>query len=507
MLLKDLASHPSVLETRLTDPEFDLPALHCDSRRADPDTGFLALRGQNTDGHLYLEFAREAGAPVLFVSDKDQFARLYSEQVPLAGLFLTEPGREALADLAGALAGHPSRSLSLLGVTGTNGKTTVIHLVSQIMEAMGKSCAMLGTLGATLRGETVSGFHTTPEAPDIQDFLRKCLQAGESRVAMEVSSHGIALERTRGLSFAAAAFTNLTQDHLDFHGAMEPYLETKFRLFLENDTKKAVVNLDDPMGGLLAKRFAGQGREANVLTFALEREAHLFLENLSTGEEGVTGTLCADGKKAPFRYPLLGRFNLSNLLAAVGLLLATGEKLEPVAAAVSECRGARGRVEKVPLDAPFTVVVDYAHTPDALKNLLRANLPRGSGKMKGKMGVLFGCGGGRDREKRPLMGGIAENHADWIVLSNDNPRGEDPHLILKEIASGMTGAVPTFNIVDRQEAIHALLDAGREGDLLVIAGKGDENYQEIDGVRHPFDDREVVRGWARQRGIGMKEEG
>ena len=503
MLLKEIASQPAVLEARLTDPDFDLSALHCDSRRADPKTGFLALKGQNTDGHLYLDFAREAGTPVLFVSNKDHFARLYSEQGPLAGLFLIEPGREALADLAGALAGHPSRSLSLMGVTGTNGKTTVIHLVSQILEAMGKSSALLGTLGSTLGGEVVSGFHTTPEAPDIQDFLHKCLQAGETRVAMEVSSHGIALERTRGLSFAAAAFTNITQDHLDFHGAMEPYLETKFRLFLENDAKKAVVNLDDPLGGLLTNRLGEQGRAADVLTFALEREAHLSLENLSAGKEGMTGTLRTEDHKAPFRLPLLGRFNLSNLLAAVGLLLATGEGLEPVAEAVSHCRGARGRVEKVPLDAPFTVVVDYAHTPDALKNLLRAILPREGAKM----GVLFGCGGDRDREKRPLMGGIAENHADWVVVSTDNPRGEDPQLILRQIASGMTGAVPTFHIVDRREAIHALLDAGREGDLLVIAGKGDETYQEIDGVRHPFDDREVVREWARLHGIGILGEG
>ena len=497
MRLEDLARLPCVLRATVQRPGFELRAVHCDSRQVDGRTGFLALRGLQTDGHRFLDAARAAGAPVLLVSDLAHYRRLTAQPLEtLAGVILVRPGRTVLAELAAEVYGWPARHLSLLGVTGTNGKTTVTHLAAQMLAGLGKRCAILGTLGMNIWGEPEPGARTTPEAPEIQEFLRRCVAARVQAAAMEVSSIGIALERSRGLPFSAAAFTNLTRDHLDFHGDWDAYREAKFRLFLEYDTQAAVVNLDDAAGRMLAERLRAAGRGARLVTYSLDGRADLFIDGQQADGEEMRGVLRYRGMKAAFRYRLLGRFNLYNLLAAVGLLLAAGYPLPDLAGAAEGCQGARGRFERVALDAPFTVVVDYAHSPDALENLLRAARPLAGGCLQ----VLFGCGGDRDRAKRPMMGGIAERLADRIVLSNDNPRGEDPQAILAEIAAGMNGSKPMLQIADRREAIWQLLDQAVAGDVILIAGKGDETYQEIAGKNYPFDDRQVVRDWAASRG-------
>jgi UDP-N-acetylmuramoyl-L-alanyl-D-glutamate--2,6-diaminopimelate ligase len=494
MKLRDLASQPFVLRSRVEAPEAELAALHHDSRRAGPETAFFAMAGAASDGHAFLDAALAAGAPALFLSDTARFDRLAAGPMPrCGGVFLVRPGRESLADAARLVYGHPSRELRLLGVTGTNGKATVTFLASQMLAALGTPCAILGSLGMRLDGQAVQDTgRTTPEAPDLQGFLRECVRRGVGAAAMEVSSIGIHQGRTHGLSFAAAAFTNLTQDHLDYHGDMAAYGAEKARLFLDYGPPCAVLNRDDAFGRALEQRLARERSGVRVLTYSLAGEGALTAARLERTPAATRGVLRAEGGEHAFALPLPGDFNLANWLAAVGLLLALGRRPAEAAASAARCRGAPGRFERVPVPRPFTVVVDYAHTPDALETVLRT----ARGLAQGRVGVLFGCGGGRDRAKRPLMGAIAARLADLAVLTSDNPRGEDPEAILTEVERGMSGGPPHWRIADRGAAIRALLEWARPGDFLLIAGKGSETTQEIAGRKLPWDDRDAVRQWA-----------
>ena len=500
MRLDKVARHPLSLQSQVPHAGLELRAIHCDSRRVDAGTGFFALKGLSTDGHRFIDAAVSSGAPAVFVSDPAQFARLKAKQSSGHAVFLVPPGRQALAGLCDAIYGSPSRQLTLLGVTGTNGKTTVTHLVLEMLNALGRPAAALGTLGSQIGDAFESahpaGAHTTPEAPDIQAFLRRCVAQGIATAVMEVSSHGLALERTHGLRFFAAAFTNLSQDHMDFHPSLEHYRETKFRLFLEYEPRFALINEEDAAGAELAGRLSRERPEIGLIRYGAHGSSPLTAADLTLTPEGARGRLCWEGHRAPFSLPLPGRFNVENFLAAAGLLLAAGESLEALALAAASCRGAPGRFERVNVDAPFPVVVDYAHTPHALENLLRAARSMGQGRLM----VLFGCGGDRDREKRPRMGEIADRLADHVVLCDDNPRGEDSKSILANIAAGMTGRATADIIPHRREAIFALLDRARPGDTVLLAGKGSEPCQEIQGVKTPFDDRQVVRDWAETRG-------
>lgn len=509
----------AVLEARIWKAEAPLPGLTSDSRTAGPKRAFFALQGQIADGHSYLDDAVAQGAPALFLSDPAQFARLSGqydqpEQRPtgLAAIYRVASGREALADLAAVLYGHPSRRLRLLGVTGTNGKTTVTHLVVQLLEALGQPAGMIGTLGMW-RGETaVANERTTPESPDLQDFLAGCVNAGLEHVAMEVSSIGIALARTRGLFFSGAAFTNLTQDHLDFHGSLDEYEAQKQRLFIPSgpalgshgqederlEPGAAVLNLDDPAGRRLEARLRGESPSVRCLPFSMDGEAALTVRELKADGPGWRGSLVHGVDAAPFHLSLPGIFNVANLLAAVGLLRATGVPLRALAEAASHLRGAPGRFERVPVGAGLTAIVDYAHTPDALANLLREARKLAQTK-GGCLHVLFGCGGDRDRGKRPQMGRIAEELADVVMITDDNPRTENPAGIQAEIRAGLQDPARATLVADRREAIHGLLEGGNPGDVLVVAGKGHEPYQEVGDVRHPFDDRQIVRDWAAGR--------
>lgn len=508
------AALPAVLDACLWQPQAAIPGLTSDSRAACAQRAFFALKGQAADGHRFVEAAATQGAPALFVSDGEAYARLCAgfsaaaaRPAGLVGVFRVEPGRAVLADLAAELYRHPSRRLKLLGVTGTNGKTTVTHLLVQLLAALGQPAGIIGTLGMW-RGDTeVPNERTTPEAPDLQHFLADCLADGLGHVAMEVSSIGIALERTRGLHFAAAAYTNLTQDHLDFHGSLAAYEAEKQRLFLPEQgpvPQAAVLNRDDAAACRLEARLRHDAPGVMLLPFSLqvsapqEEAALLTVQALEPDGAGWRGTLVHGPDRAPFSLPLPGAFNVANLLAAVGLLRACGVPLAELARASSQVRGAPGRFERVPMSGGRTVIVDYAHTPDALDNLLREArklVPAGA-----RLRVLFGCGGDRDRGKRPQMARSAEALADAVVVTDDNPRTEDPAAIRAEIVAGLQDPARVQVIGGRREAIAALLAAGREGDVLVIAGKGHEPYQEVDGERHPFDDRVVAREVARELG-------
>ena len=501
MRLKSLSQSPIVKEAWLADPAFEIRRLVCDSREVAPGGAFYALRGYREDGHQFVGQALQAKAAVVIVSDAECFQRL-REQPPagLAGLLRVPPGRGALADISGLIADDPSRKLNLLGVTGTSGKTTVSHLTAQLYRALHRPCGVIGSLGMFMDDEAVgdSG-RTTPEAPVISGFLGDCVARGVRHAVMEATSIGIELERTRGLRFKAAAFTNLSRDHLDFHGSLAAYAAAKERLFLEYDLERAVVNEDDPAGKNLLKHLTRERPELEIVTFGFTGEAQLRAEGIVTGAGGSRGELCYEGQRAPFDSALPGSFNLANILTAVGLLLAAGESLKDVAPAVQSCRTVAGRFEHVPCGGDFTAVVDYSHKPRALENALLT-----AGQIAtGRVLVVFGCGGERDKGKRPQMGEIARRLAARVVITSDNPRGELPRAIMKEIASGLgdssANSDGVVQIEDRREAIYHALNEARAGDVVLIAGKGHETYQEVRDEKLPFDDRQVVRDWAAGR--------
>src|SRR5579863_889284 len=489
MKMRQIAALPFVKSSQLGAERHQLARVSSDSRRAGPDVAFFALQGRQTDGHRFAESALAAGAPAVFVSDGGAYDALcilqragrFGEQ----SLFWVAPGRAPLADLVRAIYEAPSERLSLYGVTGTNGKATVTFLVAQMLGTREIPCGILGGLGHYLPRRVLPAERTTPEAPDIAEFLRLCREEGVPNVTMEVSSIGIQEERTRGLHFRGAAYTNLTQDHLDYHGTMEAYRLEKERMFLEYPLDSAVLNVDDRAIAALVPRLRAERPEVPVLTYALNGAADLIVSDLQLTHTGTIGQVHFRGRNAAFNLPLPGAFNISNWLTAAGLLLHQGWTVAEVAHASSACTGAPGRLEQVPLNRPFGVLVDYAHTPDALDTVLRTLRPLTPGRLI----VLFGCGGDRDRDKRPKMGAIAEQRADLVVLTTDNPRSESPAAILAEVRRGMHGSPPPLIIENRAEAIHAALDLAKPGDLVLLAGKGAETYQVVQGNKLPFDDR------------------
>jgi UDP-N-acetylmuramoyl-L-alanyl-D-glutamate--2,6-diaminopimelate ligase len=451
-----------------------------DSRRATPRSLFVAIHGHTADGNDFVAAARAKGA-----------VAICSEVAPRGeGTWVQVPdAREALALLSAAALGHPAQALELVGVTGTNGKTTTAYLIDSALRAAGEKVGLLGTVEYRMGDRIAEAVRTTPEASDLQALLRQIADAGCRRAVLEVSSHSLALKRVLGLDFKVAVFTNLTRDHLDFHGDMDSYFAAKrvlFEMLLRADGH-AIVNLDDDRGADLA-----QASRGTVWTYSLEDPgADLFAEDLHLSLEGAR--FRARTPKGPLEVetPLLGRFNVQNALAALGAGLALGLPEDAVQRGIATLKGVAGRMERVAAGQDFTVIVDYAHTDDALKNLLetvRELAPR-------RVVTVFGCGGDRDRTKRPLMGAVATRLSDVVVLTSDNPRSEPPEAILAEIRRGIpaTRSADTLVIPDRREAISRALEMGREGVVVVIAGKGHETYQVLRDRTVPLDDRQVAR--------------
>ncbi len=462
-----------------------------DSRQVEPGDLFVAVRGLKADGHGYLNQARERGAAVAVV---DALAR----QVPVPQVRVADT-RRALALLAGAETGYPSRELVMVGVTGTNGKTTTTHLIRAALEARGDRAGVIGTVGNAFDADRVSSPHTTPEAPDLARLLRRWRDRGATAVAMEVSSHALAMERTFGIAFDAGVFTNLTQDHLDYHGTLDAYREAKARLFRAESrgdgTKPFVgaVNMDDPAG-----RWVRQHGDPPFLGFAMREAAEVTAEGVRFGPAGTRLRVRTQEGAYSVALRLRGAFNVMNALAAFAGCLAVGAPPAAIASGLESVRSVPGRLEPVEAGQPFQVLVDYAHTPDALERALeavRAMKPR-------RLLCLFGCGGDRDRGKRPLMGAVAVRGADSVFLTSDNPRSENPTSILAEIEAGTVGAPNVRTIVDRAEAIDAAIGACSPGDALLIAGKGHETYQILGDRTIAFDDRETARRALEARGFG-----
>ena len=455
-----------------------------DSRAVTPGRVFVALKGQHADGTAFARQAIERGAAVVV----SEHGAPDGVNVPWA---IVSDARLALAVLATTFYRDPSSDMRVIGITGTNGKTTTAYLLAAIFEAAGIRCGILGTVAYRIGDETREATRTTPEAPDVQALLREMVDRGCGACAMEVSSHALALRRVDGMTFAAAVFTNLTRDHLDFHADMDDYFRAKRRLFemLPRDAP-SLLNIDDPRGAALAE--AG-GR---AVTYAIHKAASVMPGPLSFSLQGLDFDVRTPRGTLHVRSKLVGRPNVYNILAAVATATAMDLPADAIERGLQSLDGVPGRFQVVSgANDEMTVIVDYAHTDDALRNLLETARPLA----RGRLVTVFGCGGDRDRTKRPLMGAVAGRLSDVIVVTSDNPRSEDPERIIEEVRRGITpdtrrdSAQRVLTIVDRRAAIAKAVELARAGDLVLIAGKGHETYQVIGDRTLPFDDVAVAR--------------
>ncbi len=443
---------------------------------------FVCLEGLARNGHDFAAAAVSRGAVALL-------CRRWIDGVPGATQVRVEDPREAMARLSAAFYHRPSHELTLAGVTGTNGKTTVTHLVAAIAGEAGLKAEVLGTLGTGSAGAYRPTGFTTPESPDLQRLFREMAGRGTEWVAMEVSSHALAQKRAFASDFAAVIFTNLTRDHLDYHHDMESYFRAKALLFTRegrgSDTDAvAVMNVEDPAGRRLATLADGR-----VATYGFGGGADYRARRIHAGGEGTRYELVTPRGRAAVRLPLLGRFNVLNALAAQAAAMELGIPLGTAARGVERVGRVRGRMEAVRGDQPFLVLVDYAHTPDALERAMEASRELA----RGRLTVVFGCGGDRDPGKRPLMGRLAAERADRVVVTSDNPRSEDPEAILDAVLAGASGGdAEVVREPDRARAIRLALAGARRGDVVLVAGKGHETVQIVGEVKRPFDDRETA---------------
>ncbi|MBR4941313.1 MAG: UDP-N-acetylmuramoyl-L-alanyl-D-glutamate--2,6-diaminopimelate ligase [Clostridia bacterium] len=457
------------------DEDVEITGITHDSRKVTNGMLFAALPGADSGIHgmTYLEKAMEKGAAAV----------LCDVDAPEGTPCIRVASAESAYSLAAAnLEGRPAEKLKLVGVTGTNGKTTTTHLITEILSRIGKKCGLIGTNEILIDGASESSPNTTPEGPELHRYFRRMVEAGCEYCVMEVSSHSLALGRVAGLRFAVGAFTNLTQDHLNFHGTMDNYAAAKAELFKISDS--SVINLDDEAAGIMYA--AAEGRK---LTYSTKKNsAGLVAKYIRLFPESVEfEALCDQGIKR-MKLGIPGMFSVENALTSVGVCLELGMSLSEIAEGLAEAHGVCGRAEIVPVGRDYTVMIDYAHTPDSLENILKT--VRAS--TKGRVITVFGCGGDRDRTKRPIMGGIAEDLSDICVVTSDNPRTEVPEKIVEDIVAGMKKDNREV-IVDRKFAIARALEIAAADDLVLIAGKGHELYQEINGVKHHFDEREVIR--------------
>ncbi len=460
--------------------ERDVSGLAYDSRRVQPGALFVALDGEKAKGSEFIPQAIEKGA-VAIVSERAELrTRATNIIVPKA--------RVALADLAAAFFQHPSRQLKVAGVTGTNGKTTTAFLVKHICERALLRCGLLGTVRYEIGERILPAGRTTPESLEVHDLLWQMRSAGCKAAVMEVSSHALVQERVRNVEFEAAVFTNLTQDHLDYHQTMEAYFEAKSGLFTQLAAQKkrgkAIINIDDRFGAKLAARFR---QELHVITYGLGVHPQFRASNVRIDFNGTSYQLDAQGRSYLVRLPLIGQFNVYNSLAAIATASALGVDIRGAVLALAQAPAVPGRLEPVPAQRQFRVFVDYAHTDDALLNVIhtcRELQPQ-------RLIVVFGCGGDRDKTKRPRMGAVVDQHADYAIITSDNPRKEDPAAIIADITPAMKRGNHEV-IVDRRNAIFKAIDLAGPRDIILIAGKGHETYQEFADRTVPFDDVAVA---------------
>jgi len=474
MKLATLIKDMETLETTASH-ETDIRGLAYDSRKVSQGDLFVALRGAHTDGHAFIPSAFKRGA-----------AAVVCEERANGPIIRVRDTRDALARLADNFFGRPSETLTVVGITGTNGKTTTSYIIKSILERAGEKTGLIGTINYLIGERALPAPHTTPEALEFQGLLSEMRASGLTHVVAEVSSHALAQKRADYTRFKYAVFTNLTREHLDFHGTMEDYYLAKKRLFHELLEGTAVINTDDPYGRRLLEGLrapAISGLTAPALTYGLA-DAGLTASDIRESASGISFTLNYKGQRYGIESPLLGIPNVYNILASLATAVAMGMPLDVAVEAVGQRGPVAGRFERVSLGQDFLLILDYAHTEDALRRLIQTV----KGFTKGRVITVFGCGGDRDRGKRPQMGAVAGELSDLVFVTSDNPRSEEPLEIIREITEGMNGK--NYHVVpERRQAVRAAIMEAKAGDAVLVAGKGHEDYQEIKGERRPFSDR------------------
>ena len=474
MKLRELLNNITVL-AHTADLETDISAICYDSRKAEPGCLFVAVGGFATDGNRFIPMALEKGAAAVVTAKKPE------GEIPY---ILVESDRLALALLGCNFYGNPAASMTMIGITGTNGKTSSTLLLKQVLEkTQGAKVGLIGTMANMIGQEVIPTERTTPESLDLQALFARMRDSGCTHVVMEVSSHAIALERIGGVRFDVAAFTNLTEDHLDFHKTMDAYCEAKAELFRRCD--RAVVNADDSYAGRILSAAA-----CPVLTTSVTTKEGLHAEDVALHAEGISFTAVCGEERAQVSLPIPGKFTVYNALTVLGTARQLGISLYDCAEALKSAEGVKGRVEVVPTPGtPYSVLIDYAHTPDALENVLRTVRDF----CKGRLISVFGCGGDRDPMKRPIMGKIGVELSDIAIITSDNPRTEAPMAIIQDILKGVNQESGEYIVMeDRRGAIRYAMDIAEKNDIIVLAGKGHETYQDIDGQKHHLDEREEV---------------
>lgn len=473
----------------------DVRGVAYDSRNVEEGYIFVAIKGERYDGHDFVKDAEKRGA-VVVVSERE----LSGDE---GGFILVGDGRKALACISNNFYQRPSESLTLIGITGTNGKTTTTYILKSILESWGKNVGVIGTIQYIIKDRVYPAPHTTPEAPEFQSLLRQMLLSGCSHVISEVSSHALAQYRVDGAVFDTAVFTNLTRDHLDFHKTMEDYFSAKERLFKELLDKNgtAIINLGDPYGKRLEAELRRRRPDLKILTYSLETGADIIASEVRVSFEGLRFKISHLGRSYNVSSPLTGMPNIYNIISAVGASISLGVPWQVILEGIEKAEHVAGRFERVDAGQEFLCIIDYAHTEDALERLiltarellkeLPPHPPFAEGGKREVLITVFGCGGDRDRGKRPGMGEVATRLSDFVILTTDNPRSEEPINIIKDIESG---AVNKNYLIepDREKAIGKAVEIAGGGDIVLVAGKGHEDYQEIKGIRYPFSDRDVI---------------
>ena len=457
------------------DMNLEITQVAYDSRKVTQGSLFVAITGFVTDGNKYIPMALEKGAVAVVTAIEP------TEDIPY---ILVSSDRLALALIGANFYCHPAKAMTLIGVTGTNGKTSSTLLLKHILEiTRGAKVGLIGTMDNMIGELSVPAQRTTPESLDLQALFAQMRDAGCSHVIMEVSSHAIALERVGGIRFDVAAFTNLTEDHLDFHKTMENYCDAKAELFARSD--RCVANQDDSWFERICAK-----ADKKVFSTAVKGEADLYAKDLELLSDGIRFTAVYGAEQSAVRLPIPGKFTVYNALTVLGMALQLGISLPEAAAALETAKGVKGRVEVVPTPGkPYTILIDYAHTPDGLENVLASV----KGFCKGKVIAVFGCGGDRDPLKRPIMGKIGTDIADIAIITSDNPRTEEPMAIIRDILAGISATKKNYEVIENRPcAIRHAMDIGEKNDIIVLAGKGHETYQEIHGIKHHLDEREVV---------------
>lgn len=493
MILSDLIKG---VETKrvLGSRDLEISAICYDSKEVRGSSLFTAIRGEKTDGHKYIELAVKNGAKALLI-----------EEIPVNSftgvtIIQVEDTKSTLAEISANFFDHPTKEFTLVGVTGTNGKTTITYLFESIMQEWGKNAGVVGTVDYRFSGKKISSVRTTPESLDLMSLFRDMRNSAVQCVVMEVSSHAVDRKRVFGCHFDAAVFTNLSQDHLDYHGTMENYFEAKKKLFSEvlrkseKREKFSVINIDDQYGREIAREAVGK-----IVPYSILNSEGVYTEERDIASEGIHAVLNTPWGKAEIDSKLFGKHNLYNILAAASAALSLGARVDVVERGISKVTRVPGRLDRVENPFGITILVDYAHTPDALRNVLMAVRPFTHRKLI----LLFGCGGDRDPIKRPIMGRVGRELSDVLIVTSDNPRTEDPELIINQIEKGVFGAgskeKPYFRTTDRGNAIRKAIEIAQKGDTVLLAGKGHENYQISGTEKIPFDDKEVAERIIREK--------